>query len=55
MVGFDEPIYYWPVKELTAALAKAGFTVQVRSLPDLLPYPHVLYVCERPFPSIPGG
>lgn len=49
MVGFDEPIYYWPVNELSAALSKAGFTVQVRVMPDILPYPHVLYVCERPF------
>ena len=54
MVGFDEPIYYWPVKELSAALSKAGFTVQVRSLPDLLPYPHVLYVCERQLPIDPS-
>ncbi|MFN8574767.1 MAG: class I SAM-dependent methyltransferase [Gemmatimonadaceae bacterium] len=47
MVGFDEPVYYWPTAELRAVLEGAGFTVDVRPLPDLLPYPHVLYVCRR--------
>ena len=50
MVGMDEPIYYWPVAELTAALAKVGFTVQSFPMPDILPYPHVLYVCEKQAP-----
>ncbi len=48
MVGFDDPVYYWPIAELRAALEEAGFAVEVRPLPDPLPYPHVLYVCERP-------
>lgn len=47
MVGLDEPLYYWPVGELRAALQQAGFTVQVYPMPDILPYPHVLYVCEK--------
>jgi cyclopropane fatty-acyl-phospholipid synthase-like methyltransferase len=50
MVGMDEPIYYWPVAELTAALEQVGFTVQSFPMPDILPYPHVLYVCEKQGP-----
>ncbi len=47
MVGWDEPLYYWPVDELRTALQQAGFSVQVYPMPDILPYPHVLYVCEK--------
>ncbi len=47
MVGLDEPIYYWPVEELCAALRNAGFTVYTHPMPDILPYPHVFYVCEK--------
>lgn len=47
MVGLDEPLYYWPVAELRTVLQRAGFTVQTYPMPDILPYPHVLYVCEK--------
>lgn len=47
MVGWDEPLYYWPVAELRTALQRAGFTVRTYPMPDILPYPHVLYVCEK--------
>lgn len=47
MIGLDEPIYYWPVEELKAALRDAGFTVYMHPMPDILPYPHVLYLCEK--------
>lgn len=47
MTGLDEPIYYWPVGELKAALRKAGFTVYTHPMPDILPYPHVLYICVK--------
>ncbi len=47
MVGLDEPLYYWPVAELCTMLHQAGFTVHTYPMPDILPYPHVLYVCEK--------
>jgi len=31
---------------LTQALVDAGFVVRRHLMVDLLPYPHVLYVCE---------
>lgn len=47
MGGFGEAVYYWPTAELRAALEGAGFTVFAHPMPDVLPYPHVLYVCEK--------
>ncbi len=40
------PVHYWPVAELRAALGRHGFAVHVHQMRDLLPYPHVLYVCR---------
>jgi ubiquinone/menaquinone biosynthesis C-methylase UbiE len=33
-------------EELTAALERAGFDVRRHLMVDVLPYPHVLYICE---------
>jgi len=46
MVGW-EPIRYWPVLELSSLLRALGFDVRVHPIRDVLPYPHVLYVCRR--------
>jgi SAM-dependent methyltransferase len=40
------PVHYWSTEELTAALERAGFGVRRHLLVDVLPYPHVLYICE---------
>jgi cyclopropane fatty-acyl-phospholipid synthase-like methyltransferase len=40
------PVRYWSTEELTAALERAGFRVHRHLMVDVLPYPHVLYVCE---------
>jgi cyclopropane fatty-acyl-phospholipid synthase-like methyltransferase len=40
------PVRYWSAEELTRALTDAGFGVHRHLMVDLLPYPHVLYVCE---------
>ena len=40
------PVHYWSAEELTAALERAGFGVRRHLMVDLLPYPHVLYICE---------
>ena len=41
------PVRYWSAEELEALLLEVGFRVQRQRMPDYLPYPHVLYVCER--------
>jgi SAM-dependent methyltransferase len=40
------PVRYWSAPALTAALGHAGFSVHRHLMVDVLPYPHVLYVCE---------
>jgi 2-polyprenyl-3-methyl-5-hydroxy-6-metoxy-1,4-benzoquinol methylase len=40
------PVHYWSAAELSGALERAGFVVRRHLMVDLLPYPHVLYVCE---------
>jgi 2-polyprenyl-3-methyl-5-hydroxy-6-metoxy-1,4-benzoquinol methylase len=40
------PVHYWSAGALTQALGDAGFVVRRHLMVDLLPYPHVLYVCE---------
>ena len=41
------PVHYWPSETLGAALEHAGFSVRRHLMVDVLPYPHVLYVCTR--------
>jgi SAM-dependent methyltransferase len=41
------PVRYWAAEELQPVLEGAGFRVYRHLMVDLLPYPHVLYVCER--------
>ena len=41
------PVRYWSGEELTGALHDAGFTVRRHLMVDILPYPHILYVCTR--------
>ncbi|HXH84007.1 MAG TPA: class I SAM-dependent methyltransferase [Candidatus Tectomicrobia bacterium] len=40
------PVHYWSAPRLAAALGDAGFGVHRHLMVDVLPYPHVLYVCE---------
>jgi SAM-dependent methyltransferase len=41
------PVRYWPAEELGALLEAVGFRVYRHLMVDILPYPHVLYICER--------
>jgi cyclopropane fatty-acyl-phospholipid synthase-like methyltransferase len=40
------PVRYWSADELTGALERAGFGVHRHLMVDILPYPHILYICE---------
>jgi SAM-dependent methyltransferase len=40
-------IHYWPAERLQALLEQVGFRVHRHLMVDVLPYPHVLYVCRR--------
>jgi 2-polyprenyl-3-methyl-5-hydroxy-6-metoxy-1,4-benzoquinol methylase len=41
------PVHYWAADELTALLEATGFRVRRHLMVDVLPYPHVLYACEK--------
>ena len=41
------PVRYWSGEELHALLEEVGFTVYRHLMVDILPYPHILYICER--------
>jgi SAM-dependent methyltransferase len=41
------PVHYWDADTLTALLTEVGFGVRRHLMVDVLPYPHILYVCER--------
>lgn len=41
------PVRYWAGDELQALAEGVGFRVYRHLMVDVLPYPHVLYVCER--------
>ena len=40
-------IHYWPADRLQDLLERVGFRVHRHLMVDILPYPHVLYVCGR--------
>jgi 2-polyprenyl-6-hydroxyphenyl methylase/3-demethylubiquinone-9 3-methyltransferase len=41
------PVRYWSGEELQGLLEAVGFTVYRHLMVDILPYPHVLYICAR--------
>ena len=40
------PVHYWSADALTGLLEASGFRVYRHLMVDLLPYPHVLYICD---------
>ncbi len=41
------PVRYWPADTLQQLLERVGFEVSRHLMLDVLPYPHVLYICAR--------
>jgi SAM-dependent methyltransferase len=41
------PVHYWAADDLQALLEEIGFSVYRHLMVDFLPYPHILYICER--------
>jgi len=48
MMDRKHPPHYRSNEEMRALLASAGFKVYQHAMIDILPYPHVIYVCEKP-------
>jgi len=45
------PVSYWSPEDLQSLLADSGFRVYRHLMVDFLPYPHVIYICEKLAPS----
>jgi 2-polyprenyl-3-methyl-5-hydroxy-6-metoxy-1,4-benzoquinol methylase len=41
------PVSYWHAEDLQGLLVSSGFRVYRHLMVDLLPYPHIIYVCEK--------
>lgn len=41
------PVRYWDAEALACLLDEVGFTVRRHLMVDILPYPHILYICAR--------
>lgn len=48
VVDYRAPVHYWSRESLTELLRQKGFTVHIHQLIDIMPYPHVLYICRKP-------
>jgi cyclopropane fatty-acyl-phospholipid synthase-like methyltransferase len=48
LVSPGSPPHYWAAEALQAALEDVGFQVFRHAMVDLLPYPHVLFICRKP-------
>jgi SAM-dependent methyltransferase len=40
------PLHYWSAEALSGTLEASGFAVRRHLMVDVLPYPHILYICE---------
>jgi len=40
-------VNYWEQRELMTLIQSLGFEVFYHSMVDLLPYPHILYICQK--------
>jgi 2-polyprenyl-3-methyl-5-hydroxy-6-metoxy-1,4-benzoquinol methylase len=47
-VSPGSPPHYWAAEALQDALEETGFRVHRHAMVDFLPYPHVLFVCQKP-------
>jgi len=45
------PVHYYSRQQMSAILYKAGFDVKSHQMLDILPYPHILYVCRKRKPG----
>ena len=47
-ISCGPPVHYWRREELMDLLADIGFKTHHHAMVDVLPYPHVLYICQLP-------
>jgi len=47
LVDLKAPLHYWHEAELLHLLSAEGFETFRHTMVDILPYPHILYVCQK--------
>jgi cyclopropane fatty-acyl-phospholipid synthase-like methyltransferase len=47
IVSPKSPVCYYRRDEMKAMIERAGFDVKIHQMLDVLPYPHVLYICRK--------
>ncbi len=47
IMTMNDPLYYQHHKEVATFLENIGFKVEVKKINDILPYPHILFVCIK--------
>ncbi|MBC8505236.1 MAG: class I SAM-dependent methyltransferase [Chloroflexi bacterium] len=47
MMDFRGPLHYYTKEEMLTLVETHGFDVKTHRLIDILPYPHVMYICRK--------
>lgn len=47
LMDLKAELNYWEPRELKRLLTDVGFQVYHHSMRDILPYPHIIYICEK--------
>jgi ubiquinone/menaquinone biosynthesis C-methylase UbiE len=47
LLNFCAPLHYYSKDEMVSLLEKHGFKVKCHHMLDILPYPHILYICSK--------
>ena len=47
LLDLKAEVHYWDQRELKHLLTDVGFQVYRHSMLDVLPYPHIIYICEK--------
>ncbi len=47
LIDWRAPLRYYTKDEMVALIDEAGFDVKIHHLIDILPYPHILYICRK--------
>ena len=47
LMDFRAPLRYYSKDEMTLLIEAQGFDVKVHRLIDILPYPHIMYICRK--------
>ena len=47
IMDLKTPVHYFSREQMSSMLRSVGFDVKYHELRDILPYPHILYVCRK--------